>query len=309
MEFRYQKKLDCLGSQAFLTIITDQGNNFKDEIFKELINKINVFENAFSRFLSQSELTKFNELAGKKTKISPEFRDILIVTKKMSELTNNIFTPFILPSLQKAGYITSWTNKDVVSPDFKNRINSPDFSINIGSDWAEIPKDSALDLGGIGKGYLLDQLSDFLKSKKIDNYWLSLGGDIICDGQDINNKPWCINCSDAINTNLTIDSIENTNGRKLAIATSGVTKRKGFRNNKAWNHIIDPKTNEPISSNILTVTVTANNAVTADVMAKYILIEGLSKAKQLIEDGQINGFLVQSLGFSSKIEVVKDNIN
>ena len=309
MPTRYQLQLDCLGSKAFLTILTDKGDVFKDTIFKELKDKIEVFESTFSRFLSSSELTNFNKLAGKKTKISPEFKDILIVTRKMSEITNNIFNPFILPSLQKSGYMASWTNKDIVSPDFKNRSNKQDFTIKIGDNWAEIPKDSAIDLGGIGKGYLLDQLSDFLETNEIKSYWLSLGGDIICNGRDINEKPWSINIGDAVENNLTIGNIENDDGRKLAIATSGVTKRKGIHNNKTWNHIIDPRTNEPIKNNILTVTVTSTSATKADVLAKCIIIEGSKKAKQLIKKEEIIGFLVQYLDKSSKIEIYKENIN
>ena len=309
MQNRYQKHLDCLGSKAFLTIITDKDSLFVDEVFTTLISKVEDFEERFSRFLGDSELTSFNQSAGKKTTISPELKDILVETNKMSILTNNIFSPFILPSLQKSGYTSSWTNKDLISPDFSNRQDNSDFEIKIGENWAEIPKNSAIDLGGIGKGYLLDQLSNYLDKTDISNYWLSLGGDIICNGQDMNNKPWQISIADALDDRLILDYTENRHGVKMAIATSGVTKRKGIHNNKAWNHIIDPRTNEPIKNNILTVTVTANNAVTADVMAKCIVIEGPDKAKKLVKNKRISGFLMQYLGKSSKIEICKENIN
>jgi len=309
MAKRYQEKLDCLGSKALLTIITANGDSFKDKIFLELTRQIQDFEKLFSRFLKSSELSKFNIEAGKKTKISPAMKNILLEVNKMTELTGGLFSPFILPTLQKVGYKNSWTNEDNIAPDFEDRTYSPDFRIEIGNDWAKIPSHSAIDLGGIGKGYMLDLLSAYLDNQAVEDYWLSLGGDIICRGKDINHSPWQINISDSLNNNLVVDYIENTNGQKLAIATSGVTKRKGIKDNKPWNHIIDPRLNMFVQNSILAVTVSAKNAELADVLAKCILIDGIDLAKKLINQKKIYGFLMQSLDKSSKIVIDKKKIN
>jgi thiamine biosynthesis lipoprotein len=140
---------------------------------------------------------------------------------------------------------------------------------------------------------LLDELSRGLSGKALSGFWLSLGGDIICAGYDLDNENWKVAIQEAIDTNKIIDYILNQNGSILAIATSGITKRKGFKNGKHWHHIIDPRTGKPALTNILTATVTADQAVTADVYAKCIVIAGPKQAEAYKHQAVIQSFLLQ----------------
>jgi FAD:protein FMN transferase len=163
---------------------------------------------------------------------------------------------------------------------------------------ASIPTGTALDFGGIGKGYLLDELAEFLDPKlttaQLVGYWLSLGGDIICAGHDLDSQPWQVAIQSALELAKNVDIIKNEAGRKLAIATSGVTKRQGLKDGQAWHHIINPRTSKPADTNILTATVTADEAVAADVYAKCVVIAGAEQAKKYQAQGVIQSFLTQA---------------
>jgi len=302
---RFQQQFDCLGSKAFFTLTTEKKQDYANKIFEELKNRTINFENRFSRFKTDSELTYINSHAGKKTNISKQMKDILAKSKELAELTNNLFNPFILPTLQKVGYMTSWTDNKISSPDFSDRKLHNASKLEMGDTWINIPKNSAIDLGGIGKGYLLDELAEYLDSKKLHGYWISLGGDIICSGLNINNVPWEINIASSIQADLLVDTILPKNIDKIAIATSGVTKRKGFHNNQNWHHIIDPMTNKPINNNILSVTVTANSATNADVLAKVILIDGVKLADSYNNEGFLSSYFIQSLDNNANLAIIK----
>jgi thiamine biosynthesis lipoprotein len=305
---RFQRKYDCLGSKAFLTITTNREEKFAELIFDELIDKIDRFEDRFSRFKDSSELTKINRNAGTRTKISQPMKEILLKVQDYSKITHGVFNPFILPTLQKVGYKNSWNSPETDSPDFSGDVLADYKDLNIKDNSLKIPEQSAIDLGGIGKGYLLDQLSLFLDKKNLDGYWLSLGGDIICKGININKQPFEINIASSLDGNKTIDSIVLKDNHKISIATSGITKRNGYKNNSSWHHLINPKTKSPSKNNILSATVIAGEASTADVMAKSIVIEGEEFAKLALNKQWITGYLMQCLDNAQNLSIIRKGI-
>lgn len=289
---RLQQTAHALGSEAIITLITDDKNK-ADQVFDEIWRKIRVFEKRFSRFIDNSELSQFNHKAGQAICISPEFKDILRVSLLMSQKTKGIYNPFILPGLQRSGYDGSWPDTDAAQIETSNTKSITKYdSIILIHHTAKIPKYSSIDLGGIGKGYLLDQLSEFLVHRKIDRYWLSLGGDIICRGVDIDGTSWEIAVASAGPVDEDVDIIL-SQSKKIAVATSGVVKRQGVKGGKAWHHLIDPETGEPAITDILTATVSADSAVVADIAAKCLVIRGLTEAKRVVKMLPIKAAILQ----------------
>lgn len=281
---RYQQIDHKLGSEAVVTLVVDSTVKISS-LFTELWKYVDDFEQRFSRFRQDSELSHFNAQAGQKVKVSSEFINLLRECRYYSKLTGGIFNPFILPSLQQAGYVGSWPAPDRYDNklDLRGRKITNADMIDIRKDVAMIPYDAALDFGGIGKGYLLDYLSNILDKKQIKNYWLSLGGDVICSGRDADGSAWEIGIANATDNNVTLALATNESIIKIAIATSGVTKRRG----KDWHHIIDPRTGEPADTNLLSVTAICPSAVAADIYAKSIVISSSidftnSKSSELI---------------------------
>lgn len=289
---RFQQKGHALGSDVVLTLIVKKENE-AEVVFRLLWSKINQFEKRFSRFLPDSELTMVNQASGKQVSVSKQFIDLAKVSLKLSKQTKGLYNPFVLPALQDAGYVGSWPNVNnvTVGLDYSNRdLFTSATSLKVNANSVKIPANSALDFGGIGKGYLLDQLAEFLDDRKINNYWLSLGGDIICSGYNLEEQPWQIGVSKADNPEELVSHIKNGIGYHLAIATSGVTKRKGHN----WHHIIDPRTGKSASTNILTATVSSHSATEADVLAKCLVIAGPSLASKITKDFKLLKVILQA---------------
>jgi thiamine biosynthesis lipoprotein len=290
----YKQKNIALGSEAVLTIVSNRRKTEIDAIFSELWIRTFKFEKRFSRFLPTSELSMFNRSSGSKQIISEEFHDILQAAKRLSIDTGGLYNPFVLPALQKAGYTQSFVKgaeNDIHEDHSRKSVVSID-KLEFGSDWARIPYGTAIDLGGCGKGFLADQLADYIQSRVI-GYSISLGGDIVCGGLDENGA----------NFSVTIQKVNSYDDeivgeiimliQKYSVASSGITKRRGSNNGSAWHHIIDPKTLEPAKTDILLATVCHASGLYADVLASCCVILGSRKSKSFLRSHGVNDALFQ----------------
>lgn len=291
---RYQDRFQALGSAAQFTLVGAITPEEAREIMAGLRHATDAFEQRFSRFRADSELTHVNSRAGERTAISPEFRDLLQASRHMAEETRGLYNPFILPSLQQAGYVGSWPEPQAApeGADYRRRKPVAIENLEIGQDWTRMPEYGALDFGGIGKGYLLDQLADKVRTHGLEGYWLSLGGDIVLEGYDLHREAWRVGVQSAVDPNAAVADISCSPDRQ-AIATSGVTRRRGEANGKPWHHIIDPRTAEPAESQVLTATVVAGSAQSADVYAKCVVIGGASLAAKYRKKNLIDAYYVQ----------------
>lgn len=298
-----QQKNYMLGTDIFLTLCVDN-DKYGNEIFDQLWSQISTFDQKFSRFIPGSELSLLNKNAGQKMQVSPEFMIFFNASLKMSSESDGLFNPLVLPSLQKAGYLGSWpkVEENIPGLNFSDRLNTDMDDIEFGKDWIKLPPKSALDSGGLGKGYLLDQLSNFLIKKNVNNYWLSLGGDIIATGNNIGKTGWEIGV-ELVNNENKNEEIIFTNGNTMAIATSGILKRSGVKYDVPWHHIIDPRTSLPAKTDILVATVTADSAALADIYAKSIIILGLEKAKSFIKQKEIPMAILQIKNQRSPLKI------
>lgn len=303
---RYQDTFPALGTEALVTVVGELGSSTVEELFHDLRAIVMAFERRFSRFVADSELNELNHRAGKLVDVSSQMIDLLKLCKEMYFASNGMFNPLILPALQRAGYVGSWTG-DVsvasVGTDFRSRKTVAASEIEIKGNKAKIPNDTAIDFGGIGKGYLLDLLSSKLESLQLEGYWVSLGGDIVANGSDLSRIGWSIGIASA-RGNGTAASYE-TNGLFASLATSGVTKRKGRHNDDNWHHIIDPKKSIPAETNVLTASVVTDKGYKADVFAKCLVIGGAIVAEDFYERQMLAAFLLQTAGSDSSLDIRK----
>jgi thiamine biosynthesis lipoprotein len=295
----------ALGSEVIFTLTFDKSDTDKaNELFERLWQTTYQFERRFSRFLPTSELSTFNKAAGLRTPLSLEFAEILTVAKQLSERTNGLFNPFVLPALQRAGYTKSFAEgyADDIHDDhsFKQVVTID--KLEIGDNWASIPYGTALDLGGCGKGYLADILANNMPNDWVKGFWLSVGGDVVGEGLDVDQKPWDV----AIyNTGKTHDWHIPTFGKRFAIATSGTSERKGA----GWHHIIDPVTQKPAKSDIATATICAESGVEADVLASCVIIIGSKKASAFLKKGGVRAALIRTSDHVARDIVFGDSIH
>jgi thiamine biosynthesis lipoprotein len=304
----------ALGSPITLTLATDASVTQMDDFFRQLWLEIFTFEQRFSRFLPASELSQFNRSAGVRLAVSHEFSALLSAAKTMADMTGGLYNPFVLPALQRAGYIKSMVaahSSDKVD-DFTGRSVVAADRLEVGSDWASIPYGTAIDLGGCGKGYAGDLLAAQAdKWPEVKGYWFSLGGDVIAHGHDENGESWIIQVEDTTHENSIIGECRTSGKHACAVATSSVLRRGGEQGGQRWHHIIDSTTGRPAETDIETASIAAPTLLEADVLATCAVVLGSEAAPDFVAARGASGVLLQRkqapATFSGNLKPSADN--
>lgn len=142
-----------------------------------------------------------------------------------------------------------------------------------------------LDPNGIAQGYTVDVLAAFLESKGISDYLVELGGEIRVKGK---RQPENAAFKIAIETPGEEDweilpvqkMISIDHG---AITTSGSYRKFHERGRKKISHIIDARTGMPAVNELISVTVFAEDAITADAFDNALMVMGLKSALLFVE--------------------------
>lgn len=279
----YQER-QALGCRVQICLVADS-DSASDYLLRELWLELLAFEKRCSRFLPDSELSRFNRAAGVRQPVSAELYEVLWAARQMSRQTEGLFNPFILPALQRAGYTKSRAVGHELdeSDSFENRTVVQADKLDMGEGWASIPYGTAIDLGGCGKGYIGDTLAQLLvKDKRVRGFWLSIGGDTISHGFDQDGKAWKVYLQPNPADGQRIGEVSADGGAMMAVATSSSRYRRGSRGGKQWHHLIDPRTGRPAETTVDLAVVRADSLLVADVLASCVIIDDAREVRSMI---------------------------
>jgi thiamine biosynthesis lipoprotein len=105
-------------------------------------------------------------------------------------------------------------------------------------------------------------------------------GDIAISGPRAGGGPWQIGVADPFHKE---EEIEILFLNRCGVATSGKDRRRWHRDGALKHHIINPLTNQPAETDVLTVTVIAPDVMQAEAAAKAALIQGSGPGLEWIE--------------------------
>jgi len=133
-----------------------------------------------------------------------------------------------------------------------------------------IPPGCSIDLGGIAKGYIVDQAVGVLRGY-VSSALVNAGGDLYALGSKPGGMPWVIGVQDPRRPDDPSAFIETLYVKDLAVATSGNYIRFVEIGGKRYSHIIDPRTGWPVDT-IPSATVVARDTTTADALATAVSV-------------------------------------
>ncbi|MCK4520177.1 MAG: FAD:protein FMN transferase [Candidatus Omnitrophica bacterium] len=164
-----------------------------------------------------------------------------------------------------------------------------------------------IDLGAIAKGYIIDKAIFQLKQAGIKSALINAGGDIYCLGRRF-GKPWKVGIKSSkqlqkiLETQLLIDQ---------AVATSGGYEQFFSFQGKDYSHLIDPRKGYPVDTNIISVSVIAEDCTTADSLATTFFILGAEGLKRILNrmPQTMRVFVVSSGDSPQQIHIFKGKKN
>jgi len=201
-----------------------------------------------TRFSPHSELSLINDSAGRWVEVSAETEQVLRESLRAYDLSAGLVNVAVLPAMLAIGYTRPLAHGPTASQlDLAHSAPLLPNVLNVKRGRARLAPNVRIDLGGIAKGWMADQLAACLGDRVLVN----LGGDLYARGE------WPV--AIAGKTYLL---------RNLGAATSSTRKRR-------WgdlHHLIDPRTGLPATSRLDEVSVVADTALDAEVLAKTVLI-------------------------------------
>ena len=235
-------------------------------------------ERELSRFDPASDLSRLNAAEGEWSPAGPRLLEALRLALQARELTGGRFDPTILPVLVSAGYDRSF---ELLEERAAARVDGwragSEVELDEERGRARLAAGTAVDLGGIGKGYAARRALDAMlgAAPGLPGGLVDLGGDIALRGETPEGGPWRIAVADARRPGATLALLALPEG---GIATSGRDARR-FGPGGSLHHLIDPETGEPALPGPLTVTVVAADAAEAEAHATALAISSLEEAE------------------------------
>jgi thiamine biosynthesis lipoprotein len=142
-----------------------------------------------------------------------------------------------------------------------------------------------LDVNSIAQGYSVDLLFRYLESHGIKNFMVEIGGEVRSKGKNSLGGRWRIGldrpAEGASIPGQSLQSIILIDNR--AITTSGNYRKYFEENGKKYSHIIDPHTGYSFKNSLLSVTVIAADALTADGYDTPLMVLGLEGARKVLK--------------------------
>ena len=141
-----------------------------------------------------------------------------------------------------------------------------------------------IDCNGIAQGYTVDLLSVLLESKGVKNYMVELGGEIRVQGLNKEDQEWLIGIEGPVK-NMTGEYEQNRvlRLRNGAVTTSGTYRNSFSTAGKRYSHLINPQTGYPIDNGMVSATVIAPDAITADALDNVCMVLGPEAALQFLQ--------------------------
>ena len=292
------------GLQRYSRIEPHMGTRFEIIAYCESKSKCNAaMDDAFSiiarldatlsNYLSDSELNQFCQGSPHATPvpISRPMLEVLLRSRQISEQTDGAFDITIgpltklwrrarrqkrLPSEQRLA-------ETMRSVGFQNlKVNAADRTAQL-----TLPN-MKLDMGGIAKGYAIDEALAAMKRHGIAQSLVNGGGDVAVGKAPPNRDHWRVQVFDGTKDNAMVLRLV-----EQAVATSGDLYQFVEVDGKRYSHLVNPRTGIGLTS-FISSTVIAPDATTADGWASALALVGSEKGLQLVSQLENSEAMIRS---------------
>lgn len=252
----------------------------------EIDSIFNQIDQAASAYLDNSEISQLNakrRLDSTSVLLQQHFN----VAKELHQYTKGYFEPTLSPVIdlwgfgrKKSSQIDSTQVKEAMK-----QVGFPD-SYTILEHSIQLKPQRHINFTAMGEGFAIKEISDFLISKSIQRFKVEIGGELQTKGLSPRDKPWLIGIESPLNeeNNTRTNYLARVELVDQALSTSG-SYRKFYvdENGVKRSHIIDPKTGYPVTHDLVSVSILANDAITADAVATAVMAMGFEDGKDFIE--------------------------
>ena len=275
-----------LMGMAFRIVVYAEAKPLAKRASDAAFDRVAVLNKIMSDYDPQSELSQLSDLAGsgKAARISGELFRVLDAGQALATNSGGAFdvTAGAATQLWRRARRLKRMPPEYVIENARKASGYRALKLDGDAKTAELTKPGVrLDLGGIAKGYALDEALKIMREHGLRQALVSAGGDIAVGNSPPGKPGWKIALL-GLKEDAATEFIWVNNG---AVATSGDLFQVLELDGKRHSHIIDPRTARAITEQRL-VHVLAPTAMQADSLATAISVLGHKDGMRLVSGGK-----------------------
>ena len=275
-----------------------QGLKISPEQAAHAIDSILIcIDTTLSGFNPGSMLSRYN----RGEKITPNWlmKDIMNRAREVYEISGHTVDVTSAPLFDLWGFGFSENEEIIPSDEQLKEAMAACGMNNFNGDLTQAAKGQKLNFNAIGQGYTCDLIAGFLYGIGAKNMLVDVG-EIYVDGLNPSGKNWTIGIDTPSDDNAepgtSFQGIWTSDGKSHGIVTSGNYRKFFVKDGQKYSHTIDPRTGRPVQHNLLSATVLAEDACTADAYSTACMVLGLEAAKEFVIDKGMEAYLIYDEG-------------
>lgn len=268
------------------------------EIQKSVDSIFEVINKSMSTYQNDSDISRINK-GDTTVKVDPNFIEVFLFSEKIYLESSGYFDPTVGNLVNSYGFGPDSKLDSLTDFERDSLFQYVGFNkLKLSSD-NRILKDQPgiyLDFNAIAKGYAVDVIAMMLDQKNVENYLVEVGGELVGKGENlVKEQPWVVAIDDPLQSQGERTYQTTLFLKNRAMATSGnyrkfkVDSATGIR----FVHTINPLTGRSEKSNLLSVSVLAENCALADGYATAFMAMGYERSREMLEElGSVDVFFI-----------------
>lgn len=274
----------------------------------DLQYKIDSILAAFDRVLSTYQQTSYISKWNRNETIGPQpkwFTELCKRSIDLSEKTHGAFDITIGPITSYFGFGAGKGAEKIDSATVNDLRQFVGYKLLAVNDSGITKTDSRvqLDVNAVAQGYSVDVMARMLEAAGINNHLVEIGGEVRAKGRKLNGEPWKVGIDEPTangNPERSLATTVELNDRSMA--TSGNYRKAKEIDGKLYAHTFDPRIGYPITTDVLSATLFAPDAATADALATACMVMGFGPCKSMVEtDPTLDAVLIYQEGQGMKV--------
>lgn len=268
--------------------IYDMDGDLDKEKAEAAINKAykrcRELENTLSNTIESSEVSQINSAGGKWVTVGKDTLKVVKAGVKYGELSDGDFDI----TIGSVSGLWDFQSENPVVPEQSKitealkHVNYKNIQFN-GNKIRIIDPEAKLDLGGIAKGYVADELTTLLEKEGVTSAVINLGGNISTIGSKPDGSPFIIGIEKPYTDRTEI--IGTTTADNQTVVTSGIYERQFQKDGKIYHHVLSSKTGYPVETQLEAVSLVAKKGRSMDIdaISTICLMKGVDGGKAFIK--------------------------
>lgn len=258
-----------------------EGKDRLTDALDSAFSRIDEVDRTMSVFDEGSDVYRINAPTNRRLSLTPGLTEVLDSSLEISRITGGSFDVTSAPLLDLWGYYSGKLNVPDKSTLEATRklVDYTALDLDLDVNVLTLGSSSqAVDLGGVAKGYAVDQAVEALKEAGLTGGLVNAGGDIRGFGGPADGSDWTVGLQ---NPKAEDDILHALTLSLPAITTSGDYESFFTYRGDRLSHIVDPLTGRPVED-VLSVSVMTNSATYADGLSTGLFSADPHRAVEIV---------------------------